>query len=129
VGDDTIRLTLPADPEYGRVARTAAAGLALRLGFSYREIEDLRLAIDELLILLLHDHRAIGTITLEFEPTDQGIVVDASANDRGGGRGWDDPEACDRFEHLVTPVVDAWEIDGAARRAHLVKHRAPRPSR
>ena len=39
---DEIRLTLPSEPEYGRLARIAAAALALRAGFDYPEIEDLR---------------------------------------------------------------------------------------
>lgn len=46
--EDELRLTVPATPEFVRLARITAAGLAGRLGFSYDEVEDLRLAIDEL---------------------------------------------------------------------------------
>ena len=45
---DEVRLQVPASPEFLRLARVTAAGLAGRLGFNYDEVEDLRLAIDEL---------------------------------------------------------------------------------
>lgn len=47
-GNDELRLKVPATPEFVRLARITAAGLAGRLEFSYEEVEDLRLAIDEL---------------------------------------------------------------------------------
>jgi hypothetical protein len=75
--DPSIRLTLPADPEYGRVARTAVAGLALRLGFPYLAIEDLRLAIDETLILLLRPGLDAARVTIRFAPTPEALVIDA----------------------------------------------------
>jgi hypothetical protein len=44
---DRIRLTVPATPASARIARVAAAGLATRAGFTYREVEQFRLAVDE----------------------------------------------------------------------------------
>lgn len=121
MADDAIRLALPAEPDYGRVARTAVASLALRLGFAYSEIEDLRLAIDELLILLLHPDDHQGRITLRFEPTDEGLVIDAE------GPTLDehaiDASAQGRFERLVTPIVDALSVDDENHQVHLVKNR------
>jgi hypothetical protein len=121
VADASIRLVVPADPDYSRVARTAAAGLALRLGFTYPAIEDLRLAIDEALILLLRPEGPGTSVTFCFEPTEEGIAVDAQL-EPGDGRGND--AARRRFERLVAPIVDAWSVDEAADRVHLVKHRA-----
>ena len=123
MGDETIRLSLPADPEYGRVARTAAAALALRLGFAYTEIEELRLAIDEMLILLLRPEGAPGVVTLEFEPTDTGVTIEATTT-AGADQAWVDTGGRARFEELVAPMVDAWEIDDDATGVRLVKQRA-----
>ena len=53
---DSVELRVPADPAYLAVVRTAAAGLAARLGLTRDEIEDLRIAVDEACALLL-DHR------------------------------------------------------------------------
>jgi hypothetical protein len=117
--DRTVRLVVPADAEYGRVARTAAAGLALRLGFTYRAIEDLRLAIDETLILLLQPDGAAETVRFEFRPIDDGLTVDASLAPGGGPT---DPKAQRRFERLVKPIVDEYALDDRTH-VHLVKHR------
>ena len=48
------------------MARVTAAGLAGRLGFSYDEIEDLRLAIDELCFGLTGPTGRHGTVELVY---------------------------------------------------------------
>jgi serine/threonine-protein kinase RsbW len=40
-------MRIPARPEWVRVVRLATAGVAARLGFSYDEVEDLKLAVAE----------------------------------------------------------------------------------
>ncbi|EJL47567.1 serine-protein kinase RsbW [Brevibacillus agri] len=44
---DVIRLTLPNQTEYLGVARLTVSGIANRMGFSYEEIEDIKLAVGE----------------------------------------------------------------------------------
>jgi hypothetical protein len=63
---DEVRLVVPARPEFLRLARVTAAGLAGRLGFSYDEIEDLRLAIDELCFGLTGPTGRHGTVELSY---------------------------------------------------------------
>ena len=76
---DELRLTIPATPEFLRLARVTAAGLGGRLGFTFDQVEDLRLAIDELCFGLTgphacHDDRLelryrVGPSSLEVEGT------------------------------------------------------------
>jgi serine/threonine-protein kinase RsbW len=125
MGDGTIRLALPAAADYGRVARTTVAGLALRLGFTYRDIEDLRLAIDETLILLLRPDAPAERVVLTFEPTDGGMVIDARVSpDLPTAATAVEPRALRRFERLVKPIIDTWSVTDDARHVHLVKQRA-----
>ncbi|MGD9797054.1 MAG: hypothetical protein AB7H43_00445 [Acidimicrobiia bacterium] len=63
---DEVLLTMPASPDLLRVARLAAAGLAGRLGFNFDEIEDMKIAVDELCFALVGDHGAEGVLTLTF---------------------------------------------------------------
>ncbi|WP_147804463.1 anti-sigma B factor RsbW [Alkalicoccus halolimnae] len=44
---EVIEMKLPAKPEYVGVVRLAASGLASRLGYTYDDIEDIKIAIAE----------------------------------------------------------------------------------
>jgi len=49
VGDETafVTLTIPCTPEYVGTARLTILGVASRMGFSYDQVEDIRLAVGE----------------------------------------------------------------------------------
>lgn len=63
---DEVRLVVPAMPEFLRLARVTAAGLASRLGFSFDQVEDLRLAIDELCYSLTGSAGRSGTVQVRY---------------------------------------------------------------
>lgn len=70
-----VRLAVPAKPEYIGLARVTAAGLASRLGFTYDQVEDLRLAIDEMCFGLTGPLGREGTVELRFSATPEGLTV------------------------------------------------------
>ncbi|HEY5859619.1 MAG TPA: anti-sigma regulatory factor [Actinomycetota bacterium] len=118
---DQIRLSLPARHEYARVARIAIAALAPRLGFTYREVEDLRLAIDESLILLLGVDRPDERITIRFGTEHGHVELHAST----GFEPEIDPDARARFEALAGDLVDDWRLSDDGRELRLTKrHRS-----
>ena len=86
---DEVRLTVPARPEFLRLARVTAAGLAGRLGFSYDEIEDLRLAIDELCFGLTGPTGRHGTVELRY------IMEEGTLSVEGNGQ----------FLEDITPIA------------------------
>ncbi|MGH9056480.1 MAG: hypothetical protein ACRDYY_11565 [Acidimicrobiales bacterium] len=77
---DEVRLLVPAVPEYMRLARVTAAGLAGRLGFSYDEVEDLRLAIDELCFGLTGPTGRHGTVELRYLVEEVTLVVEGQGH-------------------------------------------------
>jgi hypothetical protein len=119
-GGDRIRLVLPAEPDYGRIARVAASSLALRLGLTFAEIEDLRIAVDEAVILLLRPEGSVGEITLDFTVEVDELVIDASSSD-GADAPALDAGALRRFEEIVRDTVDEHTVDVTAQHVHLVK--------
>jgi anti-sigma regulatory factor (Ser/Thr protein kinase) len=119
-GGDRIRLVLPAEPDYGRIARVAASSLALRLGLTFVEIEDLRIAVDEAVILLLRPGSTPGDITLEFTVEPHTLAIDASVTSPGPAAAIS-PAALRRFEEIVADTVDEFTVDLAESRVHLVK--------
>ncbi len=119
--NDQIRLTIPAEPEYGRLARITVSGLARRLGFSQRSINDLRLAVDETIILLLRPEGRPGTITLRFDVGNAGLDIEATST-AGPNLAWVDQGALRRFEAIVDGTVDSYAVDEQAHHVHLLKH-------
>jgi anti-sigma regulatory factor (Ser/Thr protein kinase) len=79
---DEVRLAVPAYPEFLRLARVTAAGLASRLGFSFDEVEDLRLAIDELCYGLTGSAGREGTVEMRYVLDDDRLVVEGQGHFR-----------------------------------------------
>lgn len=115
--DDRVRLSLPARHEYARIARIGVAALALRMGFSYREIEDLRLAVDETLIFLLGGDRPGERITIEYAVEPERLVLRAATSFPTAA----DDDARERFETLVAELVDSFTTDESAGEVTFVK--------
>lgn len=72
---ETVRVTIPASPQYVHVVRLVAAGLASRLGFTIDDIEDLKIGVDELASYLTGLQGRDGTLELSFEIFDDRIEI------------------------------------------------------
>lgn len=68
-------LRLPADPHLLRVARVAVASLAAELPFTLQDIEDLRIAVDELAAVAIDGCGPDAFLDLRFEIDDDRLVV------------------------------------------------------
>ena len=112
---DTVRLRLPAGTAYGRVARVTTAAIARRHGFTYREVEDLRLAIDEAIIALLDDDDPGAAVELRYLVEDEAMTITVQG---ASGR---PPDAVSRFHTLVTTLVDTATLDLDAGLVRLTK--------
>jgi serine/threonine-protein kinase RsbW len=72
---DTVRITIPASPAYVQVVRLVAAGLASRLQFTIDDIEDLKIAVDELSAYLTGAQGREGDLDIQFTVTDDRIEI------------------------------------------------------
>ena len=79
-----IRLSVPARVDYVHVLRSVIASVAAKLDFSYDDIEDLRLAVDEACAYLLGLRDAPTVLTLSITPSDGTVDVVASVQGAGG---------------------------------------------
>jgi hypothetical protein len=118
--NDEISLVLPADPRYGRVARVAATGIGIRLGLGWPDIQDLGLALDETVILLLRPEGSNGEITFIFSIEPDQLVIDATTT-AGAEQGWTNDAAIQRFDEILDDVIDVHTVDLAGRHVTLVK--------
>ncbi|MDP9334154.1 MAG: hypothetical protein M3Q30_12730 [Actinomycetota bacterium] len=72
--EDAVRLTLPAALEYVRIVRLTGSGVASRLGFDIEEIENLRVALDELASMTI-DVASAGELEITFFTTDSELHI------------------------------------------------------
>jgi hypothetical protein len=70
-----IELRLPPDPAMSKVLRLAASGVASLCGFTVREIEEIKLAVSEVLIALI-EHGAGQPVDVRFRVSMQEFLVD-----------------------------------------------------
>lgn len=105
---DEVRLTVPAKPEFLRLARVTAAGLASRLGFSFDEVEDLRLAIDELCYGLTGPDGRDGTVHVCYLLGTGRLVVEGDA--RLLFAGTEAAELSELSEVILSALVDEHEF-------------------
>lgn len=114
--DDTVRLSVPARPASLRLARLVAASLANDLGMDVEEIEDVRVAVDELGAVLLdasgdgdgpdEPGEPGGTLELAFATVGGALEVRGSAERPSGGA----PEVHAVAAELLGLLVDDYEV-------------------
>src|SRR5262245_54856676 len=71
-----VSLKIPASAESLRIARVTAAGLASRVGFNIDEVDDLRLAVDELCFALITHSSNSSSLHLDYTLLGDGVTVD-----------------------------------------------------
>jgi anti-sigma regulatory factor (Ser/Thr protein kinase) len=104
---DEVRLTVPAGPEYVRLARVTASGLASRMGFSYNDIEDLRLAVDELCHAVIGPAGRPGVLDLRFVVEDDGLCVEGAGHFDPGGP---PPGLSELARQILAALVDEHDV-------------------
>src|SRR5262245_61001575 len=104
VGED-VWLTVPPFSEYLRTVRLVAADTAGRAGLDYDEIEDFRIAVDELCHLLMSS--TDQEIAMSFGVTGRSVVARGRARPRAGS-----PLAPlnDLSRAIITSVSDHHEL-------------------
>ena len=106
---EEVRLVVPATPEFLRLARVTATGLASRLGFSYDDVEDLRLAIDELCFALIGSKGKDGTVTLRYAMPEGALEIEGTGRFAGGSSGAA-PSLSDLSQQILGALVDEYEV-------------------
>jgi hypothetical protein len=118
---EEVLLRVPARPEFGRIVRVGGAALGLRQGLSFTEIDELRLAIDEAVILLLDqasDDREIEA-AFRFLGDHLELEMHTEATEQLSDA------AIDRFDEICGPLIDDYDID--PQRAWLRLRKTPAP--
>lgn len=117
--NDTVRLSVPADPSYARPVRMMAANLAVLAGFSLDDVEDARMAVEEGFVWCCATSPEVCEVS--FDVSEDRIRAEFAlgpADPLASG----DP-AYAYAELILASVCDEYELDPESGRLVLVKHR------
>ncbi len=129
--DGLVFLRVPADARYARVVRIAVSAFAVRLHLPASSVEDLRLAADEALVLLLGATTADADDPADDAAADANVVVSLEARDDrlpvllrlqldpAPVSNDTDPAALARFRELVPEAMVVDRVDRSAGRVEL----------
>ena len=115
---ETVTLTIPGHAVYLRLARLAAADTGARAGLSIGDLEDLRIAVDELAYALIGADTPSSPLTLRYVAADGVVEIEGVCTVNGGSS-----ELSDLARTIVGATTDEHELqdDGETRRFRLVK--------
>jgi len=107
-----VRLSVPPSFEHVRVARLTAAAVAERLPFDVEDIDDVRVAVDELSSALI-EAGPVSDIDFEFAQQRDVFVAEGSATVVMH------PHLNELARHVLRIVVDRFELSENAGVAHF----------
>ena len=113
----TVTLTIPGHPAYLRLARLAAADTGARAGLSVGDLEDLRIAVDELAFALIGEAHSGAPLTLRYLAAEGVVTIEGVCSGEGCS------ELTELARTIVRAVADEHAIhnDGETRGFRLVK--------
>ena len=117
-----VSLTVPRLPAYLRLVRLAAAESGARAELSIEDVEDLRIAVDELTYALIGEdeaeHAPHETLTLRYSVAPGRVEIEGTGSTVG------EPMQVSQLSRtIIGAVVDEYEVAevGGVRRFRLVK--------
>jgi hypothetical protein len=109
-----VSFDLPANPQMWTVARMGVSAVAAQLDFSINDLEDLRLAVNELLSSCAAGALEKSRMLLECSWDDHEIEItcDVTAIDPNASDGAGDLSEIDLSRRILEALVDAHAING-----------------
>jgi serine/threonine-protein kinase RsbW len=140
---NTVTLSIPCAPEFVGTARLMILGVASRLGFSYDQIEDIRLAVGEACTNAIArakqgntatpGQQPLITIRSRIEPTQLTVEVEDNVVGAGDvqpeivvdGDGTNSHELGALLMEILVDDFGIEEVEGGGTRVRLVKRTTP----
>jgi serine/threonine-protein kinase RsbW len=116
---DRVTLTVPSRGEFARTVRMTASELASRMGMSYDDVEDVRLAAEEAFVYAAETIPEDDPVTIEFSVSDQefellvGLGLESRLSDEEAER------RASYATFILQSVCDRFELSSDDAGAHL----------
>ena len=112
---DRITLTVPMHGEYARTVRMTAAELAVRLGMSYDEVDDVRLATEEAFVFACDCAPDDAEVTFTFTLEEGSLLTEVGPLHTGGGEGRDCAAHEGYAQFILQSICDEFSIERTGR--------------
>lgn len=111
-----VEFRIPPDPAYVRIARLAAGDMGGRVGFSIDELDDVRLAVDEMCAVLIGTRASV--IEVRMQARERTLIVEGRAPDAAT-----ETVASELSEMLLGALVDScvFTVHGHEARVEMQK--------
>jgi serine/threonine-protein kinase RsbW len=111
---EIVKVDIPAKAEHLLVVRLAASGICSRLGMGIEQMEDVKAAVAEACLIMIHDRAGYRRLTVAFEYSDSLWVTVGGCEP--GGEANDDEIDADFSLALLEALTDKTTVgDGAVR--------------
>lgn len=108
---DRITLTVPTRGDYARTVRMAAAELATRMGMSYDEVDDVRMAVEEAFVYAQDCAGEDADVTFSFTVGDGALSAEVGPLPMRKGVDGDHTAAENYAEFILQSVCDEFSIE------------------
>jgi serine/threonine-protein kinase RsbW len=116
---DQITLIVPAKSEYAKAVRMTAAALASRIGMTYEEVEDVRMAADEAFVYASDTLSADAEIRFLFILGEEDIEIDVGLGVEQPNSDEDSDRNVAYATFILESVCDTYEFASDENGAHL----------
>ena len=119
MSSDRVTLTVPARSEFAKTVRMTAATLVSRMGMTFDEVDDVRMAAEEAFVYAVDSQPADGDVHFEFIISNEQIDIDVAL-------GQANAETTDEVERnaayatfILEAVCDSYQFVSDESGAHL----------
>lgn len=107
---DVLRISFPARSGFLRISRLNAAAFGADLGLDVDDLDDLRLAVDEMVSWLLRDEASGGSVTIELSDHDGALLLRCTRS----GSNLPEQPVDDLVHAILGATVDSYTFDNDA---------------
>ncbi|NLJ41624.1 MAG: hypothetical protein GX352_08465 [Clostridiales bacterium] len=113
MNNDIISLKLPSKPEYVMVARLASAAVANRMNFDIDQIEDIKMAVAEAIILLINQISNPEQILIKLFVESKGIRIEILGEGlwKDGDLSLEDNNQTKMGRYILSYIMDKTEFN------------------
>jgi serine/threonine-protein kinase RsbW len=105
---EIVKVDIPAKAEHLLVVRLAASGICSRLGMGIEQMEDVKAAVAEACLIMIHDQAGFNRLSIAFEYSDNLWVTVNGAEP--GGESHDDEIDADFSRALLEALTEKTEV-------------------